>query len=193
MKKKCRDCFSDTIGRGTSRDVAGFLSYQPRKSMSMVRRPFSIVLIGPHALLREGLTHILSAAHFRVVASATSFEDLAATTVAPSEPLFLIIESNGDADIALPQIRNFKEQHPEGRVAVLGSRDRPGEMVAAFQAGANVYFHSQEKSDAFITALELVMLGETILPPELLFYVRHPRAEERCQRIEYYQSETGQG
>jgi two-component system, NarL family, nitrate/nitrite response regulator NarL len=157
--------------------------------MFMRRRPFSIVLIGPHALLREGLTHILSTAHFRVVASAASLEDLAAATIARSEPLFLIIESNGDADIALPQIRSFKEQHPDGRVGVLGSRDRSGEMVAAFQAGANVYFDSQEKSDAFIKALELVMLGETILPPELLFYVRHPQGEERYQRIEHYQNE----
>src|ERR1700727_1805735 len=112
--------------------------------MSMQGRPFSIILIGPHALLREGLTHILSAAHFRVVASATSLEDLAASAVAQNEPLFLIIESNGDADIALPHIRSFKEQHPVGRVAVRGSRDRSGEMVAAFQAGANVYFHSRE-------------------------------------------------
>jgi two-component system nitrate/nitrite response regulator NarL len=157
--------------------------------MSMQRRPFSIVLIGPHSLLREGLTHILSAAHFRVVASATSLEDLAASAIARSEPLLLIIDSNGDADIVLPQIRSFKDHQPDGRVAVLGSRDRSGEMIAAFQAGANVYFHSQEKSDVFITALELIMLGETILPPELLFHVTHPQDQEGCRRIEYYQSE----
>ena len=85
--------------------------------MSMQRRPFSIVLIGPHSLLREGLTHILSAAHFRVVASATSLEDLAASAIARSEPLLLIIDSNGDADIVLPQIRSFKDHQPDGRVA----------------------------------------------------------------------------
>jgi two-component system, NarL family, nitrate/nitrite response regulator NarL len=157
----------------------------------MRRRPFSVVLIGPHALLREGLTRILCDAHFRVVGSAASLEGLAASAVARSERLFLIIESNGDADIALPQIKNFKEQHPDGRVAVLGSRDRSGEMVAAFQAGANVYFDSQEKSEAFIKALELVMLGETILPPELLLYVRHPQGEERYQTIEHYQQDPG--
>jgi two-component system, NarL family, nitrate/nitrite response regulator NarL len=157
--------------------------------MSMRRQPFSIVLIGSNALLREGLIHILSSARFRVVASTASLEGLAAITPARSEPLFLIIESNGDANIALPQIRSFKEQYPDGRVAVLGSRDRSGEMVAAFQAGANVYFDSQEKSEAFIKALELVMLGETILPPELLFYVRHPQGEERYRRIDRYKGE----
>jgi two-component system, NarL family, nitrate/nitrite response regulator NarL len=160
--------------------------------MSMRRRPFSIVLIGPHALLREGLSHILGDAHFRVVASAASIEDLAASVGQKNDRLFLIIESNGDANIALAQIKSFKEQHPDGRVAVLGSRERSAEMVAAFQAGANVYFDSEEKSDALIKALELVMLGETILPPELLFYIRHPQGEERYQRIEHYQHDPGQ-
>jgi two-component system nitrate/nitrite response regulator NarL len=155
--------------------------------MSMRRRPFSIILIGPHALLREGLTHILGDANFRVVASVASLEDIAANVAQRNDRLFLIIESNGDANIALAQIKIFKEQHPDGRVAVLGNRSRSAEMVAAFQAGANVYFDSEEKSDAFIKALELVMLGETILPPELLFYVRHPQGEERYQRIEHYQ------
>jgi two-component system nitrate/nitrite response regulator NarL len=157
----------------------------------MRRRPFSIILIGPHALLREGLTHILSDAHFRVVASAASIEDLAANVGQRNDRLFMIIESNGDANSALAQIRSFKEQHPDGRVAVLGNRGRSAEMVAAFQAGANAYFDSEEKSDAFIKALELVMLGETILPPELLFYVRHPQGEERYQRIEHYQHDHG--
>jgi two-component system nitrate/nitrite response regulator NarL len=78
----------------------------------------------------------------------------------------------------LPQIACFKEQHPAGRVAVLGGHHRPADMVAAFQAGANVYFDSEEACDAFIKALELVMLGETILPPELLSYVRDTQEGE---------------
>jgi two-component system, NarL family, nitrate/nitrite response regulator NarL len=157
----------------------------------MRRRPFSIILIGPHVLLREGLTHILSDAHFRIAASAASLEDVTANVGQRNDRLFLIIESNGDANIALAQIKIFKEQHPDGRVAVLGNRQRSAEMVAAFQSGANAYFDSEEKSDAFIKALELVMLGETILPPELLFYVRHPQGEERYQRIEHYPEEPG--
>jgi two-component system nitrate/nitrite response regulator NarL len=62
-------------------------------------------------------------------------------------------------------------------------------MVAAFQAGANVYFDSEEARDAFIKALELVMLGETILPPELLSYVRDtqeeapPKPQQHAARI----------
>jgi len=39
--------------------------------------------------------------------------------------------------------------------------------LAAFQAGANAYFLKVVASDAFIKALELVAIGETIVPPEL--------------------------
>jgi two-component system, NarL family, nitrate/nitrite response regulator NarL len=150
----------------------------------MRRQPFSIVLIGPHALLREGLSHILCNAHFRVMASTASLCDLAPNAFERDDRVLLIIESNDDLDITLPQIELFKEQHPDGRVAVLGSRNRPADMIAAFQAGANVYFDGEERCDAFIKALEVVMLGETILPPELLFYVRYPEGEETSTMID---------
>ena len=143
----------------------------------MKRESFSIILIGPHVLLREGLSHILCDAHFRVMASAASLSDLAPNALQRDDRVFLIIQSNGDLDIALPQIELFKEQHPDGRVAVLGSPNRPADLIAVFQAGANVYFNGEETCDAFIKALELVMLGETILPPELLFYVQYPQGE----------------
>jgi len=155
----------------------------------MRRRPFSIVLIGPHALLREGLTHILCDAQFRVVASAACLSDLAPNTFQRNDRVFLIIESNGDLSAALEQIKRFKEQSPDGRVAVLGDRNRPADMVAAFHSGANVYFDSEERCDAFIKALELVMLGETILPPELLFYVRYPESEETSSVTGLHQHE----
>jgi two-component system, NarL family, nitrate/nitrite response regulator NarL len=150
----------------------------------MRRQPFSIVLIGPHALLREGLTHILCGAHFRVVASAACLSDVPPNAFQRDDRIFLIIESNGDVDIAPPQIKLFKEQLPNGRVAVVGSCNRPADMVAAFQAGANAYFDSEERCDAFIKALELVMLGETILPQELLFYVRYPEGDGASPKID---------
>jgi two-component system nitrate/nitrite response regulator NarL len=155
----------------------------------MKRNSFNIVLIGPHALLREGLSHILSE-HFRVMASAANLSDLAPNAFERDDRVLLIIESNGDLDITLPQIELFKEQHPDGRVAVLGSRNRPADMIAAFQAGANVYFDSEDRRDAFIKALELVMLGETILPPELLFYVQHPQGDEASTKVDRHQPES---
>jgi len=156
----------------------------------MKRKSFDIILIGQHALLREGLSHILCDAQCRVVASAASLSDVAPNEFQRDNRVLLIIESNGDLDITLPQIKLFKEQHPDGRVAVLGSRNRPADMIAAFQAGANAYFDREERCDAFIKALELVMLGETILPPELLVYVRYPVGLEASPKVDRYLPES---
>src|SRR5215831_17388054 len=156
----------------------------------MRRKSFNVILIGQHALLREGLSHILCDAQCRVVASAASLSDVAPNEFQRDNRVLLIIESNGDLDITLPQIKLFKEQHPDGRVAVLGSRNRPADIIAAFQAGANAYFDGEEGCDAFIKALELVMLEETILPPELLVYVRCPQGDEAYSKVDRHRPES---
>jgi len=159
----------------------------------MRRKSFNVILIGPHALLRESLSHILCDAECRVVASAASLSDVAPNAFQRDNRVFLIIESHADLDITLRQIALFKEHHPDGRVAVLGSRNRPADMIAAFHAGVNVYLDSEEMCDAFIKALELVMLGETILPPELLVYVRYPLGEEASLKVDRHLPEPTPG
>jgi two-component system nitrate/nitrite response regulator NarL len=63
---------------------------------------------------------------------------------------------------------------------VLGHNDQIFDQVAAFQAGSNAYFRKDIARHALIKGLELVMLGETILPPSLLSCI--PNAEQNEQR-----------
>lgn len=131
----------------------------------MRRRPYATVLVGQSALLREGLARILSAADFRIVGSGARAQDVIQTSQHHS--LLLIIDVGDDSDVAVAEIELFKEQHPSGRVAVLAAHYTLPNMVSAFAAGANLYFANSVSCDAFLKALELVMLGETILPPQL--------------------------
>ena len=134
----------------------------------MRQRPFATVLVGPSALLREGLTRILSATNFRIVASTSCVDDLAPTALPQHGSILLIFDAGDDLDAAVGQVERFKEQHPAGRVAVLADRNRSSDIVSAFRAGANAYFMKAAPCDAFIKSLELVMLGETILPAAVL-------------------------
>src|SRR5580692_9734994 len=122
----------------------------------MRRRPFATVLAGASVLLREGLARILSAADFRVVASVANVHDALLTSLSRHQSILLIIDSGDDPDAAVAQIGLFKERYPSGRVAVLTDHCRLGDMVVAFQAGANVYFAKLASCDAFTKALELV-------------------------------------
>jgi two-component system nitrate/nitrite response regulator NarL len=96
--------------------------------------------------------------------------------LAKHHAILLIVDSSDDSGVAVGIIEQFKAHHPTGRVAVVGERARPTDIVSVFQAGANVYFVSILTCEAFIKALELVMLGETILPRELLPFLESHEA-----------------
>jgi two-component system, NarL family, nitrate/nitrite response regulator NarL len=133
-----------------------------------MRRPFATVLVGPSALIREGLTRILGAADFRIIASGSCVEDAVLTAPARHRSVLLIIDSGDDLSAAVRQVELFKERHPDGRIAVLADHNQPADILSAFRAGAHAYFIKVTPCDAFIKSLELVMLGETILPAAML-------------------------
>src|SRR6266436_2817174 len=137
----------------------------------MKREPIGTVLVGPSALLREGLARILSAAGFRVLASASGVDDPVFSSIPQEQSILLIIDVSDDFDTALRQIESFKKRYPAGRVAVLAHQQHVTDVVSAFRVGANAYLVKIATCDTFIKSLELVMLGVTILPPEILTFV----------------------
>src|SRR5260370_26916376 len=66
------------------------------------------------------------------------------------------------------QVALFRERHLTGRVAVLADRYEPSDVLSAFKAGANAYFDESTTYDAFLKSLELLMLGETLMPAGVL-------------------------
>jgi two-component system, NarL family, nitrate/nitrite response regulator NarL len=133
-----------------------------------MRRPIATVLVGPSALLREGLARILGEVDFRVAASAPCVDDGILLAAPQDRPLLLIIDAGDDLRGVVPQVTLFKERRPNGRVVILADHDRPGDLLLAFQAGANAYFIKIAPCNALLKYLELVMLGETILPAKML-------------------------
>ena len=126
------------------------------------------VLIGPNAVLREGLARVLTAAEFKILASRACIDDHVLSLLTQENAILLIIDVGDDFGTAIGQMEYFKRQCPAGRVVVLAHQHQFSEMVSAFRAGANAYFVKIATCEAFIKSLELVMLGETLLPPAML-------------------------
>jgi two-component system, NarL family, nitrate/nitrite response regulator NarL len=137
----------------------------------MKREPVGTVLVGPSALLREGLARILSTSGFRILASVSGVDDPVLGSLPHEQPILLVIDISDDFDAALRQIQSFKHRCSAGRVAVLAHQQQLTEMVSAFQAGVNAYLVKVASCDTFIKSLELVMLGVTLLPPEILTFI----------------------
>jgi DNA-binding NarL/FixJ family response regulator len=134
------------------------------------RRSFATILVGKSILLREGLARILRSANFRILASVSRADNSLLSKLQLQRPLFLIVHSGEDFDAAVEQIALFRGQHQGGRIAIVADHYRLDELVSAFRAGANGYFVDVMTCDVFIKSMELVMMGETIYPPEFLSF-----------------------
>ena len=134
------------------------------------QRSFAVILVGRSILLREGLAKILRAANFCILASVSSADDLRPSKAKLYLPLYLIVQTGDDFDIALEQIALFRNRHPDARIAIVADHYRLNELTSAFRAGANGYFVNVITCDRFIKSFELVMMGETIFPSAFLSF-----------------------
>jgi two-component system, NarL family, nitrate/nitrite response regulator NarL len=144
----------------------------------MVEACISTVLLGRRGLVREGLTRILSAASFSILASAERVDDIPSIAASPNELVLLVIQVDDDESVTLREIAQFKEHFPNSRVALLADRQQLSNknLLPAFRAGVDAYF-VDPKFETLIRSLELVMLGETIVPTRFLPYIlRQPNA-----------------
>jgi hypothetical protein len=96
-------------------DASGFPAGDDRAH----RRAFATALVGPNFLALEGLKAILSAAGFRVVASAFRVDDLVSDPELQNQPILLIVIVGDDLRFAISQIELFKVRHESGHVVLL--------------------------------------------------------------------------
>jgi DNA-binding NarL/FixJ family response regulator len=134
------------------------------------------VLVGRIGLSREGLARILDKTHFRVVASAASVDHLTPSDVQQHEAVLLILDVGHDVEMAMRQVQLFKQLHATARIAIMTGAIRSADLASLFQAGANVCFAEGVTMEVFFKSLELVALGETLVPATLL--ASAPRHEE---------------
>jgi DNA-binding NarL/FixJ family response regulator len=134
------------------------------------------ILIGRGGLLREGLKRILEATDFTIVASGSSLDELVVNPSPEHQLLLLIVDAGDDPQFAIGQMQLFKQRHPASRVAVLTQNDRMANLALLVQAGAHACFAPEATPLILLKALELVMLGETLLPSGILSSI--------CQREE---------
>jgi len=146
----------------------------------MGRSSFLTVVVGPRSMFREGLARILSAAGFEIAAAASSVADIAADQLPKDQPILFVVDVSSDQGATLREIELCKDQYPSERIALLADHDQlshSSDIAEAFRAGAHAYF-VRPNCESFIKSLELVMLGETILPPQLMSLMLHHQNEE---------------
>lgn len=115
------------------------------------------------SLLRLGLENILS--NTRFVVQSAKFDD--SSDVLDDEagaPVLFIVDGGNHPSDAVDLVRYLRAQSPTGKIVVLADHFEVENVTAAWAAGANGFCLSDIKHDILIRSLELVMLGEAVLP-----------------------------
>jgi DNA-binding NarL/FixJ family response regulator len=138
---------------------------------------FASIVVGKNILFREGFAAILRSANFRILASVSCANDLLPSKFQLHQPLFLIVHTGDNFDATLEQIEIFRDQHRDGRIAIVADHYPLGELASAFRAGANGCFVDNMNCDEFIKSMEFVMMGETMFPAACLSFLLAPEGD----------------
>jgi len=126
--------------------------------------PVQVVIADDHALVREGIARILTAAGMEVVGQASTGRE-AWSLVRRLVPTVALV------DAALPELsglelcRRVRGRHRGVAVVMLSMFDDPAWQDEAARAGAAAYVLKGDSSAALVDAVRCAARGEVLLPP----------------------------
>jgi two-component system, NarL family, nitrate/nitrite response regulator NarL len=121
------------------------------------------VVVDENCLFREGLIRILSTRRFRVVAALREVGEFKMLSLKSSSVVLVLTGIASVRDVKL-----IKQAHPLARVMVLGESCDLNEVLTIFRAGADSYVLKTITPEALMKSLDLLMLGQTVVPSSIL-------------------------
>jgi two-component system, NarL family, nitrate/nitrite response regulator NarL len=142
------------------------------QARSKVNAGTCVTRVSIHAstLLRVGLAQVLDGTRF--VVSDDALKDISQLSALTDTTSILFIVDEKHCANGLPElIAELKVRHPAARVVVLADRFDFSAVMSARHAGADGFCLTTASRDVLIHSLELVMLGEVVVPSELILAI----------------------
>ena len=126
-----------------------------------------IVLVYPSRLISEALRNLLDDTPRRFVIKATSFRTIQFEAFKPEDKLVFLVGGRSGDEI-VESVRGIRQRQESAHIVVLSATGEPAEVKLALEAGANCFLRDAMTPQTLLTAVELVLQGEIILPAEFL-------------------------
>ncbi len=143
-------------------DRADNLSVTPVNS----HRP-EIVLLCRNSLISIGLKHLLEGTYFSVTGLASDEASFSSSYPNTSPNLFILNGSDAPGHL-VDTAKTLKDRYPEARIAVIADGFDLAFVKLARSAGVDGFCLLASGREVLIKALELVMLGEAVLPADIM-------------------------
>ena len=135
------------------------------------------LVVDQNDLFREGLRRILADTAFRVAKDGASLEQVLSDLSDKIPPQLLLLSASPDYVATAYEVQRFKTGYPDARVVVLSEQCDFDSVMAILRAGANGFVLKRIESRAFTKALDLVMLGQSVLSSSVIDPFTHNRFE----------------
>jgi two-component system, NarL family, nitrate/nitrite response regulator NarL len=132
-----------------------------------LKKDVSTALIFNNPLLCLGLKHLLSGTEFAVAETSSPEVLLTSQSSRPSPDLF-IVDGNAPVEQVIETVESIKGSHSKARIVLLADTFDLQVARSGRNAGVDGFCVTANGCEALIKSLELVMLGEAILPATLL-------------------------
>ena len=143
-----------------------------------VKRPFTLLVVDDHEVVRQGLVALLGRRpEFQVVAEAGTVAE-SIEMVKRFQPDLVVMDVRLPDGSGIEACREIRAEFPATRVVMLTSYPDEEAVFAAFVAGASGYLLKQVRARDLVAALEAVGRGESLLDPAVTGKVL-----ERMRRI----------
>jgi two-component system uhpT operon response regulator UhpA len=127
-----------------------------------------IALLDDHAILREGIKHILRQnADFNVCAECALPSEIIAL-LEQRQPQVLIIDLNTPEGGGFPLLEYLRPRYPEMKIIVLSMHDNYAFVSKALSLGVNSYITKTKAIDELVLGIRTVLTGNRFLSSDLL-------------------------
>ncbi len=151
----------------------------PRRNRRRLMSAISIVIVDDHAMLREGLAHLLGQqADFQVCGSCGDGRESAAL-VARLRPDVVVIDISMPGLNGIEVTRQIREHTPSTAVVILSMHASAAHVFQALEAGAKAYLQKESAFEEIVEAVRAVHAGRSYLSPRIAAVVAEQVGERR--------------
>jgi two-component system response regulator NreC len=142
----------------------------------MTEQKIRIMLVDDHALVREGVRHVLTATPGLEVVAEAGDGDSALKLAIAANPDLVVLDLSMPGGTGLDLATRLRAQLPEVRILILSVHDHPEYVLGAVRAGAQGYLRKDTSPAELREAIRAVARGESYFSPNV---ARHLTAAVR--------------
>ena len=152
------------VGQGTQ--IYLQLPYARLTEIGGSATTWRVMLVDDHALFREGLGNMLRPHGLQIVGTAANGHE-AEAQVASLQPDLILMDIHMPEQDGLETTRRLKQQYPRLKIVMLTMAEDEALLLQALKYGASGYLLKNLPAPQFLSLLNEVMAGKTIIAPSL--------------------------